>query len=198
LGVGVAAHPINRARGASSYGIGVAARMLCGDGYWAIRATDDGSVVIEGVFAAKIDDKARVPRTAFEDDVCADFNAKRFIGFGVGKVGRRGRVITATAFDLHSARSRYRTAGICCGTNTGGIRSRADVPFNFLLGFIAGNETSLKHYKGEQQTTKHSEIGENLHYRAPHAKNINAFGKRLHWAGSTRKEPAPNAQTLLL
>lgn len=60
LSVSVAAHAIDSAGGASSDGICVASGMLCGDRDGAIRAADDGPVVIEGVCGAEIDDEASV------------------------------------------------------------------------------------------------------------------------------------------
>ena len=60
LRVSIAAHAIDRAGGASSDRVGVAAGMLGRDGDGAIGAADDGTLVIEGVCGAKIDDEARV------------------------------------------------------------------------------------------------------------------------------------------
>ena len=133
LGVSVAAHAIDSAGGTSSDGVGVAARVLCGNGDRAIRAADDGTIVIEGVFSTKIDDEASVLRAAHKSDGGANFQAERFVGLGIGKVGGRRGVTAAAAFDPYGARRRRGTACICRGTNAGGIGSRADVTLNFLL-----------------------------------------------------------------
>jgi hypothetical protein len=61
LGVSIAAHAVNGAGGASSNCVSVAAGMLSGDGDGAIRAADDGTLMIEGVFGAEINDEPRVP-----------------------------------------------------------------------------------------------------------------------------------------
>ena len=58
--------------------------MFCGDGDGAIRATDDGAIVIEGIGVAEVDDGAGVFRAAREGDGGAGLNAKGLIGFGAG------------------------------------------------------------------------------------------------------------------
>ena len=83
MSVGVAAHAVDRAGGASTDGIRVATRMFGRDGYGAICAANDGTFVVKGIFLPKINDKARVLGTGGKGDCGADFNAERLIGFGV-------------------------------------------------------------------------------------------------------------------
>src|SRR5208283_125896 len=80
LGVALAAHAINGSCSASPNGIGVAARMLGGDGDGSISAARDGAFVIEGIGAAEINDEARVFRATHKDDGGAHFNAESLVG----------------------------------------------------------------------------------------------------------------------
>ena len=84
MGLGVAAHAVHSASGAGSNRVCIAARMFSRDGNRTIGATDNGPLMIERIGAAEIDDKAGVLGTAHEGHVGTNFNAKRFIGFGVG------------------------------------------------------------------------------------------------------------------
>lgn len=152
LGVGVAAHPVDSAGGASTDGVGVAARMLSGDGDRAIGATQDGTVVVERIVAAEVDDKAGAPRAAHKSDAGADFNTKGFVGLGVRNARGRCGMSGSAAPDVDGTGRRSGTAGVRCVTNTGRIGIRADVALNFLLCVRASDETSQEKWQDEQTT----------------------------------------------
>jgi hypothetical protein len=60
LRVGVAAHGVDGAGGASANGVGVAAGMLRDDGDGTVGAAHDGTFVIEGIGVAEVNDEAGV------------------------------------------------------------------------------------------------------------------------------------------
>lgn len=122
LGVGVTAHPVDSAGGASSDGIGVAARMLGRDGDRAIGTAQDGTFVIERIVGAEVDDKAGAPRAAHKSDGSADFNTEGFVGLGVRNIGRRSGIGASAAPDVDGTRRRSRTACVRCATNACRIR----------------------------------------------------------------------------
>ena len=79
LGVGVAAHTVDRTRGASSDRIGVAAWMLGGHGNGAIRAAHDGTLVIKRIGTVEVDDEASVLRTAHKGDAGSHLHTECFV-----------------------------------------------------------------------------------------------------------------------
>jgi len=122
LGVGVAAHPVNGAGGASTDRVGVAARMPGRDGDRAIGATQDGTFMVERIVAAEVDDEAGAPRTAHKSDRGADFNTEGFVGLGVRNIRGRSSIGGSAAPDVDGTGRRSGTACVRCATNTGGIR----------------------------------------------------------------------------
>src|SRR6266481_5809820 len=115
--------------------------MLRGDGDRAVGAAYDGTIVIERIGGAKIDEKSNVPRATHEGDRGADFDAEGFVGLGIRNARRSCSIVATTAPDLYGAGRGSGATGICCGTNTRWIRSRADVAFNFLLCVLANDES---------------------------------------------------------
>ena len=97
--------------------------MLRGDGDRAIGAAYDGTIVIERIGSAKIDDKSSVPGATHERDGGAKFNAERFVGLGIGDARRRRGIVVTTAPDLYGAGCGSGAAGIRLRTNTRWIRS---------------------------------------------------------------------------
>ena len=152
LGVGVAAHPVDGAGGASADGVGVAAGMLGGEGNGAIRAAYDGALVIEGIGSAEVDDEAGVLGTARKCDGGAHLNTEGFVGLGIGNARGRGGIGTPATPDVDGAGRGSGTARVGCGTNTGPIGSRADVALDFLRGVLANDEISQQKWQDEQTT----------------------------------------------
>jgi len=141
LSVGVTAHAVDRAGGASAHGIGVAAWVFGRDGDRAIRAADDGAIVVKGVVLAKIDDKTRVLGTGGESDGGADLNAKGFVGLGVGDTRCSGSVAASAAPDINGARRGSGAASVSVSAYACWIGRRANVILDFLFGFLANDET---------------------------------------------------------
>ena len=147
LGVGVAAHPVDGAGGASADGVGVAAGMLGGDDNGAIRAAYDSAFMIEGIDGAEADNKAGVLGTARKCDGGAYLNTEGFVGLGIGNAGGRGGIRTPATSDVDGAGRGSGTARVGCGTNTGPIGSRAGVALDFLRGVLANDEISQQKWQ---------------------------------------------------
>ena len=64
--------------------------MLGGDSNGAIGPANDGAWMVEGIGAAEVDDESCVLGTGHEGYAGANFNAERFVGFGVRNAWRRG------------------------------------------------------------------------------------------------------------
>jgi len=116
--------------------------VLRGDGNRAIGAANDRTFVTEGVGAAEVDNEAGILGIAHKSDGSANFNAKGFVGLGIGNARGRGGIGAPAAPDVDGAGRGGGTARVRCDTNTRGIGSRAYVVLNFLLGILAGHETS--------------------------------------------------------
>lgn len=142
LRVGIAAHAHDRTGGASANGIGVATWVFGRDGNRAIRAADDGAIVVKGVVLAEINDKTRVLGTSGESDGGADLNAEGFVGLGVRDTRFRGGGVASAAPDIDGARRGSGAAGVGLGANACLIGHRANVIFDFLFGFLADDEAS--------------------------------------------------------
>jgi len=98
--------------------------------------------MVEGVGAAEIDDESSVLGTGHESYAGADFNAECFIGLGVRNARRRGCIATPASPDVNGTGSGSGTTRVRSGTNTCGIRCRADITLDFLLSVLAGRETA--------------------------------------------------------
>jgi hypothetical protein len=152
LGVSVAAHAVDRAGRASADGVGVATRMLGGDGNGAIRAAYDGALMIEWVGAAVIDHEARVLGIAHKGHGRPHLNTEGFVGLGVWNTRSCGGIRTPAAPDVDGAGRRSGTTCVRCGTDFGGIGSRADIVLNFLFCVLANNEASQEERRDEHET----------------------------------------------
>ena len=141
LGVGVAAHTVDSTRGASSDRIGVAAWMLGGHGNGAIRAAQDGTLVIKWIGTVEVDDEASVLRIAHKGDGGADLNAEDFVGFCVGYARGRGGIGAPAAPDVDGTGSGRGTTRVLCGAHACGIRSRTGIVLNFLFGVLTDHIT---------------------------------------------------------
>ena len=97
--------------------------MLRGYGDRAIGAAYDGTIVIERIGSAKIDDKSGVPGATHERNGGAKFNAESFVGLGIGDARRRRGIVATTAPNLYGAGHGSGAAGIRCRTNTRWIGS---------------------------------------------------------------------------
>ncbi len=162
LGVGIAAHAVNGAGSTSANGVGVATGMLGGDGDGTIGAAHDSALVIEGIGVAEIDDKAGVFRATHKGNSRANFNAKRFVGLGVGNARRSGGVGALVALDVDGAGRRGGAASVGRGANAIRIGGRANVAFDFLFGVAASDEVGQEK-RQDEQTTESCEIAMNLH-----------------------------------
>jgi hypothetical protein len=171
LSVGVAAHAVDGAGGASSDGIGIAAGMLGGDGDGTIGTTHDDTVVIEGIGGAEVDDEAGVFGAAHKGDGGAHFNAEGFVGLSAGNARGRGGIGSPAALDVDGAGRGSGAASVRCGTNAGRICSGANVALDFLFGVLANDETSQEK-RQDEQTTENCQIAINLH-QAPHSVEMN-------------------------
>jgi hypothetical protein len=162
LRVGVTAHAIYGARGAGSDGVGVATGVFCSDGDRTVGTADDRTLMIEGIGFAEVDDEPSIFGTTHKGDCGANLDAEDLVRLGVRNTGGRGGQSALTAPDVDGARRRGRPARVLGRTNTGGIRSRANVTLNFLLGILANQEACQQ--KGQdQQTTDSCQIAMNLH-----------------------------------
>lgn len=162
LRVGIAAHAVDCACGASTDGVSVAAGMLGGNGDGTISATHDRALVVKWIGAAEVNDEAGILGTAHERDARSNFNAERFVRLGVGNVGRSGGVRALVALDVDGARRRGGAASVGRGANAGRIGSRAHVAFDFLLGVAASDEVGQQKRQHEQ-TTESCKIAIDLH-----------------------------------
>jgi len=116
--------------------------MLGVDSDRTIGTANDGAWMVEGIGAAKVDDESSVLGTGHEGYAGANFNAECFVGFGVRNAWRRGCVATPASPDVDGTGSGSGTTRVRCGTNTRGIRCRADITLDFLLSVLAGGETA--------------------------------------------------------
>ena len=130
------------AGGASADGISVATRMFGGDSNGAFRAARDGTLVVKGIVFAKIDDKTDVLRTGGESDSGANFNTESFVGLCSWDTRFRGGITAAAPPDINGARRGRGAATVGLRANTCGIGRGANVIFDFLLGFLAIDETT--------------------------------------------------------
>lgn len=112
MSVGVAAHAIDRAGGASADGIRVATWMFGGDGDGTIRAANDRTFVGKGILLAEVNDETSVFGTGGESNCGADFNAEGFVGFGVGDTRSSGGVSASATPDIDGARRGSGTTGV--------------------------------------------------------------------------------------
>jgi hypothetical protein len=87
LGFSVAAHAIDSAGGTSSDRVGVAARVLCGNGNRAIRAADDRTIVIEGVSVPKSTTKPVFFEPLIKVTVVPTFKQNALLDLASGKSG---------------------------------------------------------------------------------------------------------------
>jgi len=142
LSVSVAAHAVDRAGGAGADGIRIATRMFGGDGNRFIRAARDGTFVVKRIVLAEVNDETDAPGTGRKGYGGAHLNAESFVGLDVGDARFCGRVVVSAAPDVDGARRGRGTAGVGLSTNTCGIGRRANVIFDFLLGFLTIDETS--------------------------------------------------------
>ena len=152
LSDGVAAHAVDGARGASADRICIATRMFGSDGNSALRAARDGTFVVKGIVFAKVDDKADVLRIGGERHSGADFNAEGFVGLSVGDTRLSGGVSASAAPDIDGARRGNGTTSVGLRANACGIRRRANVIFDLLLGLLAPDKTSQEKRQDEKTT----------------------------------------------
>jgi len=162
LGVGIAAHAVDGAGSASTNRIGVAAGMFGDDSDGTIRTAHDGTLVIEGIGAAEVNNEAGILGSAHESDAGANFNAEGFVFLGTGNAWGRGGVGTLAALYVDGTGRRSRATGVSRGANASGIGSRTDVVLDFVFGVLAIDEASQEQRKDEQ-TAENSKIAVNLH-----------------------------------
>src|ERR1700739_1927885 len=116
--------------------------MLGGDGNRAIGAAKNGAWVVEGIGVPEVDDEPSVLGTGHESHACAHLDTKCFVGLGVRNARRRRSVGTPAPPDVDGAGSGGGTTRVRHGTNTSGIRSRADVALDFLRSVPASKDTA--------------------------------------------------------
>jgi len=162
LSVGVAAHAIHRAGGASAKRIGVATWMFGDDGDGTIRAANDGTLVVKGVVLTEVNNETGVLGTSGESDGGADLNAERRVGFGVGETRFRGGVVAPAAPDVDNARRRSGAASVGLSADACGIGRGANVILNLLLGALANDETC--HQRRNDEQTASCKIAINPHW----------------------------------
>jgi|SRR6516164_6011600 len=150
LRVGVAAHAVDSACGASTDGVSVAAGVPGGNGDRTIGAAHDRAFVIKGIGAAEVNDEAGVLGTAHEGDAGSDFNAERFVGLGVGNIRRSGGVRPLVTLDVDGAGRGGGAASVGLGATAGRIGRRTNVAFDFLLGVAASDEVGQQKRQKEQ------------------------------------------------
>ena len=141
MSVGVAAHAIHRAGGASANRIGVTTWMFGGDVDGTIRAANDGTLVVKGVVLTEVNNETGVLRTSGESDGGADLNAERRVGFGVGETRFRGGVVASAASDVDNARRRSGAASVGLSADACGIGRRANVILNLFFSILTDDET---------------------------------------------------------
>ena len=167
LSVSVAAHAVDGARGASTDGVGVAARMFGGDGDRAICAANDGTFVVKRIGTPEVDDETGVLGTRGESDASANLNTESFVGLGVGDTRCRGGEGASAAPDIDCAGRGTGAAGVGRRADACGIGRGANVILDFLFGLLANVETSQKK-RQDEQTGDCYKITTNFHW-APHA-----------------------------
>ena len=169
LSVGVAAHAIHRAGGASANRIGVTTWMFGGDVDGTIRAANDGTLVVKGVVLTEVNNKTGVLGTSGESDGGADLNAKGLVGLSIRETRFRGGVLASAAPDVDNARRRSGAASAGLSADACGIGRGANVILNLLLAVLANDETCHQK-RHDAQTAGSCKVAINPHW-APHAEN---------------------------
>ena len=167
MSVGVAAHAIDRTRGASANGIRVATRMFGRDGYGAIRTADDGTFVVKGIFLPEINDETGVLGTGGESDGGTDLNAKGLVGLSIRKTRFRRGVTSSAAPYINCAGRRNRTTLVGLSANACGSGGGANVIFDFLFRFFfrfLAKDDASQDKRQDYQTEDSCEIAIYLHW----------------------------------